>query len=207
MSNTVKYYLAAYNFIAFVFWFFFLVSFIGNGLVLNGNNQLLLNIAQGMAVLEILHVVLKWVKSPIGSTIAQVASRLLVVGLINFHVNSVLEDRSWQFYQSEMSQLTQLGIAIVSFAWSITELIRYSFYFLSLFKIEWRPLLWMRYTFFIVLYPLGVTGEWFIIVHPLVKKGFTFTPYAAFALVLFLVYAYYFPKLYGYMWKQRKAKL
>lgn len=207
MKNAVKYYLAAYNFIAFAFWGMFLVSFIDNALVLDGDNQLLLNIAQVMAVLEILHVILKWVKSPLGSTVAQVASRLLVVALINFHVNNALDDRSWEFYETAMPKLTQIGIAIVSLAWSITELVRYSFYFLSLFKIEWYPLLWMRYSFFIFLYPLGVTGEWFIIVHPLVAHGFTFSLYTAAIFVLFLAYAYYFPVLYGYMWKQRKAKL
>lgn len=196
MNNTVKYYLAAYNLIAFVFWGLYLGSFLLNGLRLTETGLLLLNIAQGMAVLEILHAALKWVKSPIGSTIAQVSSRLLVLVLINLWVR-----------EAALPQLTQAGITIVSLAWGITEMVRYSFYFLSLFKVEWYPLLWMRYTFFIVLYPLGVTGEWFILFHPLVRDSFTFNLYAAFLLVLLLSYAYYFPVLYGYMWKQRKAKL
>lgn len=201
MKNAVKYYLAAYNFIAFAFWGLYLGYFVANDLWLNETGLLLLNIAQGMAVLEILHALFKWVKSPIASTIAQVSSRLLVLFLLDKSAMDV-----WTG-QSAVAILPYIGLLIVSFAWSITELVRYSFYFLSLFKIEWYPLLWMRYSFFIFLYPLGVTGEWFIIVHPLVKDGFTFSLYTAAIFVLFLAYAYYFPVLYGYMWKQRKAKL
>lgn len=203
MKNSVKYYLAAYNFTAFVFWAAYLGVFVGCGCRLTQTGLLLLSIAQGMAVLEILHAALKWVKSPIGSTIAQVSSRLLVLLVINLLPvagNTLCLDEPWP-------NETVVGLLLISFAWSITELVRYSFYFLSLFKIEWRPLLWMRYTFFIVLYPLGVTGEWLILIYPILKNGWSFNLTTAGLILLFLTYAYYFPVLYGYMWKQRKAKL
>jgi very-long-chain (3R)-3-hydroxyacyl-CoA dehydratase len=155
----------------------------------------LLNIAQGLAILEIVHAIVKWVKSPVMSTAAQVFSRILVLVLIDFFYN-----------QGSLPSITHTGITVVSIAWGITELVRYSFYLLSLFDKQPSWLLWMRYTFFIVLYPLGVTGEWLIIVTPLVMH-FTLGLYAAMVGFLAISYIYYFPVLYMYMWKQRKARL
>jgi hypothetical protein len=195
MSQPVKYYLAAYNAIAFLFWGAYFICFIASGFALSPLNLLLLNIAQGMAVLEILHTVFKWVKSPVGSTAAQVASRILVLVAINW------------FLSPAAPMVFRVGVLIVSFAWSITELVRYSFYFLGLFDIQPRPLLWMRYSFFIALYPLGVTGEWLILITPLVAAGLQLNLYNAFLIVLAASYLYYFPVLYKYMWKQRRSKL
>jgi very-long-chain (3R)-3-hydroxyacyl-CoA dehydratase len=195
MKNSIKYYLAAYNLTAFLFWLAYLVAFTRSGLMLDSNGLLLLNIAQGMAVLEILHTILKWVKSPVLSTAAQVFSRVLVVVLINMFLQ-----------HPPLTSVAEIGIKIVSFAWGITELVRYSFYFLGLLDIQPRWLLWMRYTFFIVLYPLGVTGEWFIIASPLVVH-FAWTLYTGMVGALSISYIYYFPVLYMYMWKQRRARL
>jgi very-long-chain (3R)-3-hydroxyacyl-CoA dehydratase len=194
MKNSIRYYLATYNFTAFVFWLAYLIVFDMSGFMLTDTGLLLLNIAQGLALLEIIHTILKWVKSPVLSTTAQVFSRILVLVLINV------------FVRQPLLSITQTGIIIVSAAWGITELVRYSFYFLSLFDLQPRWLLWMRYTFFIVLYPLGVTGEWLIIVSPLTVH-FSFSLYAAMAAVLAISYLYYFPVLYMYMWKQRKARI
>jgi very-long-chain (3R)-3-hydroxyacyl-CoA dehydratase len=197
MKNSIKYYLAAYNLTAFIFWLAYLVDFASSGFILHERGLLLLNIAQGMAVLEILHTILKWVKSPVLSTAAQVFSRVLVVVLIDVFFIS---------YEQWPIHITTIGITIVSIAWGITELVRYSFYFLGLLDIQPKWLLWMRYTFFILLYPLGVTGEWFIIASPLVAH-FAWTLYTAMVGVLLISYIYYFPVLYMYMWKQRKARL
>jgi very-long-chain (3R)-3-hydroxyacyl-CoA dehydratase len=205
MSNAVKYYLGAFNAAAFIFWAAYIICFIATGFYLNPQTMLLLNIAQGLAVLEIVHALLKWVKSPVGSTIVQVSSRLLVLVLINMFNTGSMTDT-----------IVAVGIVVVSFAWSITELVRYSLYFLSLFNKQPGWLLWMRYSFFIVLYPTGVVGEWLIILAPVIIGGvlahgrevpLSFYGYRAFAVVLFISYAYYFPVLYGYMWKQRKAKI
>lgn len=196
MNSGVRYYLAAYNAIAFLFWTAYLFWFIQSGFVLNETGLLLLNIAQGLAVLEIVHTVLKWVKSPVGSTAAQVSSRLLVLVALNLFYTEI-----------DLVTLTYTGLCIVSLAWGITEMVRYSFYFLGLFNLQPYALLWMRYSFFILLYPLGVTGEWFILVHPFIKNGWAFSLYAVALLGVFASYVYYFPVLYGYMWKQRKSKL
>lgn len=188
-------YLKLYNLFAFCFWLAYLASFFASGLVLNSQNILLLNIAQGLAVLEIVHALLGWVKSPVASTTAQVLSRLLVLAIINI------------YYSTATHFIFGYGVITVSLAWSITELVRYSYYFFLLQSREVKWLTWMRYSFFIVLYPLGVTGEWLIICAPIVAKGFALDFYTVAALVVAAAYIYYFPVLYGYMWKQRKKKL
>ncbi|HLP21269.1 MAG TPA: protein tyrosine phosphatase-like domain-containing protein [Chitinophagales bacterium] len=196
MTNTLKIYLAAYNAIAFFFWGGFFISFLSSGLQVGPLTLILLNIAQGMALLEILHALLKWVKSPIGSTIAQVASRILVLVFINVLIDKFAD-----------VTVFRLGVLTVSFAWTITELVRYSFYFFALLGRQFNILLWMRYSFFILLYPIGVTGEWLILATPVVTEGLTLSVLTVFLAVTLVAYVYYFPALYGYMWKQRKAKL
>jgi very-long-chain (3R)-3-hydroxyacyl-CoA dehydratase len=196
MKSAVKYYLGAYNLIAFLFWAAYLICFIASGFQLNNFNLILLNIAQGLAILEILHALLKWVKSPVLSTIAQVASRLLVLVLIDVFIEG-----------PSLHPITNIGVMIVSIAWGLTEIIRYSLYFLSLTDVQPKWLLWARYSFFIILYPCGVTGEWLIIAAPIITHGFTLNAYNVFVIFLAISYIYYFPVLYRYMWKQRKAKL
>ena len=47
-------------------------------------------------------------------------------------------------------------------AWSLTEVIRYSYYFFSLLSIKLPILDWLRYSTFYALYPLGASSEAFI---------------------------------------------
>ena len=196
MNPSVKNYLVAYNFVAFACWATYLVFFLGAGLELTNFNLLLLNIAQGIALLEIVHALLKWVKSPIASTFVQVFSRILVLVFINIF----LPDYADLF-------IFRAGVMIVSVAWGITELLRYSLYFCSLFDKHIAAIIWMRYSFFIVLYPMGVTGEWFILLAPTAANGFTIGGYSIFLALCLFAYIYYFPVLYKYMWKQRKSKI
>lgn len=44
-------------------------------------------------------------------------------------------------------------------AWSVTEVIRYSFFALGLSGVQPPALLWLRYNTFFVLYPLGISSE------------------------------------------------
>ena len=196
MSKWIKYYLLAYNLSAFVFWALYLLYFLDNRLRLGTYNLPLLNIAQGMALLEIFHVLVGWIKSPLSSTIAQVLSRLLILVLINIYFDS-----------GPLPSTARTGMIIVSLALGITELVRYSFYFTGLLGFTPRWLMAMRYTFFIVLYPLGVTGEFLILFTPMVSESGLPVTYIAFTIVVSLVYIYYFPVLYKYMWKQRRLKL
>lgn len=96
-------------------------------------------------------------------TLFQVASRVMVVCGVLIGVEGASESQ---------------GIHFLLFAWTITEIIRYSFYAFGIFGINVYPLVWcryniccakmnaeklknyfIRYTLFIALYPIGVTGE------------------------------------------------
>ena len=44
-------------------------------------------------------------------------------------------------------------------AWSLTEVVRYSYFVTYVAGFEDRTLTWLRYTMFFVLYPVGVTSE------------------------------------------------
>jgi very-long-chain (3R)-3-hydroxyacyl-CoA dehydratase len=195
MAKNIKTYLAVYNLAALIFWAVYLFKFLADSLRLTDTALLLLNIAQGLAILEIIHVLLQWVKSPVGSTVAQVCSRLLVLVVINFFT-AVCSNHI----------LFHAGIVVVSVAWCITEVVRYAFYFFTLINRQPKMLLWMRYSFFIFLYLMGVTGEWLILLAPIVLP-FKINAYTIFLVPVALSYVYYFPVLYKYMWKQRKAKL
>lgn len=100
---------------------------------------------QTLATLEVVHVLLGLVRSPLPTTVIQVSSRLILVwGIVarfpNTHINP--------FYTTML------------LAWSLTEVIRYSYYVLSLAGAQvpfW--LTWLRYTTFYFLYPLGAGSE------------------------------------------------
>jgi very-long-chain (3R)-3-hydroxyacyl-CoA dehydratase len=63
------------------------------------------------------------------------------------------------------------------FAWSLTEVIRYSFYAISLVDQPPSFLLYLRYTTFYILYPLGASSEAFLNYSTLPASGlFKITP-------------------------------
>ncbi|CAI5655310.1 unnamed protein product [Oreochromis niloticus] len=96
------------------------------------------------AVLEILHCAVGIVPSSVVLTGFQVMSRVFLTWAVTHSVREV---------QSEDSVLLFVT------AWTVTEIIRYSFYTFSLLNHLPYLIKWARYTFFIVLYPMGVTGE------------------------------------------------
>ncbi|ETW80499.1 hypothetical protein HETIRDRAFT_476130 [Heterobasidion irregulare TC 32-1] len=102
---------------------------------------------QSAALLEVLHVLLGFVRSPLGTTATQVASRLYLVWGIAPRFESA---RASPFFASMV------------LSWSVTEVIRYTFYAASLVGAEPRLLTWLRYTTFYVLYPTGAGSEAFV---------------------------------------------
>ncbi len=111
-------------------------------------------------------------------------------------------------------------IATVLVAWSITEVIRYSFYALKLYDVCPYFLLYLRYTLFYVLYPMGVASELALIFFRLSyyhehrpysidmpnRLNFSFDSYW-FVWAMILGYLPGFPQLFNYMRVQRKKVL
>ncbi|KAK1603318.1 hypothetical protein QYE76_018650 [Lolium multiflorum] len=104
-----------------------------------------LQFAQTAAVMEILHGLVGLVRSPVSATIPQIGSRLFLTwGIL------------WSFPETQ----SHILVTSLVISWSITEIIRYSFFGMKEalgFAPSW--LLWLRYSTFMILYPIGILSE------------------------------------------------
>lgn len=204
-------YLCMYNLMLSLGWTILMIQFsshmiYGDGVpgLWNATSVSLL-LFQSMAILEVVHCAIGIVRSSVMLTFSQVFSRVFL---------------TWAILYSLPAARTSYGFPLVLFAWSLTEIVRYMYYFLSLIGILPQFLTFLRYTLFIVLYPLGVTGEMlcYFSVLPLVKQhrpmsvlmpnsvNFSFDSYYGLILVIAL-YVPAFPQLYFHMLAQRKKIL
>ncbi|KAF7033940.1 hypothetical protein CFC21_045005 [Triticum aestivum] len=165
-----------------------------------------LQLAQTAAVLEILHGLVGLVRSPVSATLPQIGSRLFVTwGIL------------WSFPETR----THILVSSLVISWSITEIIRYSFFGTKeLFGSAPSSLLWLRYSSFLVMYPTGISSEVGLIYIALQfikasekycirmpnKWNYSFDYFYASILVL-LVYVPGSPHMYTYMLGQRKKAL
>lgn len=101
-------------------------------------------LTQSLAILEVVHAAIGWVRSPVITTATQVASRLFMV---------------WGVTERYSQAWSSPFYASMVLAWAITECIRYPFYANQLLGAGSPGLLWARYTTFYVLYPIGATSE------------------------------------------------
>ncbi|CAD6193423.1 unnamed protein product [Caenorhabditis auriculariae] len=209
--SAIKYYLAFYNAVLVFGWSIILVkslSGISQGLSwaeLYTSVETEVKIFQTAAVLEVVHSLLGFVRSPIGTTVMQVTSRVVLV---------------WPILHSCATARHSIGVPMLLVAWSVTEVIRYSFYALGLFNAVPYVLTWMRYTFFYVLYPVGVSGELLTLfaslneVHEKQLYSISMPNKVNMSLsfwwvlvITALTYIPGFPQLYFYMIAQRKKVL
>ncbi|KAI0329694.1 PTPLA-domain-containing protein [Cubamyces sp. BRFM 1775] len=154
---------------------------------------------QSWAALEVLHVLLGWVRSPLVTTLIQVGSRLYLVWGVTY-----------LFPQTHTNPL----YASMVLSWSLTEVVRYSFYACNLLGSEPSLLLFLRYTLFYVLYPTGASSEALLIYatipYPGLGLSHSFAPDALAAVhtyvrqVLFLVWWPGLYVMYTHMMKQRR---
>ena len=203
-------YLILYNFLQLCGWscfFFRVTNYLINSKSLQeiySNSHLILECCQYGAFLEIIHSIIGIVKSSIFATSIQIIGRIIIVVIL-------------QFFQSAVSQ----GYFLIYFAWSIVEIVRYTYYIMNLLQKDFFKfnipyiLIWCRYSFFVVLYPIGVSGEMITVWNA--KKDFnkyilyqtdkySFTA----ADLIYPIWIFYIPALiylYGYLFKQRRKVL
>lgn len=106
---------------------------------------------QTIQLLEVLHCLLGLVKSSAFQTFMQILSRIIIV---------------WVALVPYPETRETIGLNMILWAWPLAETTRYLYYALNLLKLNLYAVTWARYTFFIVLYPLGVSGE-LLILHKL----------------------------------------
>ena len=203
-------YLILYNFLQLCGWSFFF--FKGINLIINSKSfqeiyldtHLILEYCQYGAFMEIIHSIIGLVRSSIFATSIQIIGRIIIVVIL-------------QFFKSAISK----GYLLIFFAWSIVEIVRYTYYIINLLQKEFVKfnipylLIWCRYSFFIVLYPIGVSGEMITVWNAkkdfgkfILYKGnnFNFTV----ANLIYPIWLFYIPALvylYGYLFKQRRKVL
>lgn len=206
-----RFYLAVYNWVVFFGWFqvlYYAVQTLrtsGYAAVYDAVEKPL-QFAQTAAVLEIFNGLVGIVRSPVSATLPQIGSRLYVTWAV-----------LWSFPETRTSPL----VASLVLSWSITELIRYSFFGMrEAFGISPSWLLWLRYSTFYVLYPTGITSEVGLIYLSLPyvkvsekycirmpnKLNFAFDNYFA-SLATLATYVPGSPYMYTYMMSQRTKAL
>ena len=191
-----KTWLISFNIITLVAWSVFFAYALAHGLTFDKTGLLLLSVAQGLAIFEIMNAALGLAGANWLLTTMQVFSRFLIAFLLNWIPFETLTELN---YSS--------GFAVIAVAWSVTEIVRALFYLTELTNRPIKAITFSRYTFFIFLYPLGVTGEFMVMFSFWEWRLFEFNFINLALAAIALSYFVFFPKLYGHMWKQRKKKL
>jgi len=197
-GGTKRFYLFLYNFLSLCGWFYILYRLVlhlssANSAwtyhsLLPGHDQHkalldrtkssyadvgdLVRYVQTGALLEILHVLLGLVRSGLGTTVSQVASRLVLV---------------WGILIQFPQVRSHPAFTTMVFAWSVAEIVRYSTYALALFDLKLYPLEWLRYTLFYVLYPLGAGSEAWLMYRSLPYARYKFGKEGSLALTCFVL--------------------
>lgn len=150
-KKVIRTYLILYNTLSAMAWAFLLFNLarsfffenVHNHQVLFQKTGLYLAYLQTVALLEVLHAALGWVRSGVISNVIQIASRLFVIWVAGVYGGS---GKHWAY-------------AMMSVAWALSDFTRYAYYLTQLTEASAPALKWARYNFFLVLYPVGTLGE------------------------------------------------
>ncbi|OJZ86714.1 hypothetical protein ASPFODRAFT_46208 [Aspergillus luchuensis CBS 106.47] len=147
---------------------------------------------QTIAILEILHAALGLTRSPIFTTFTQIFARSVQVWAIN--------------YAYPETTSPSLAYKYMLLAWSFADAIRYSYFAVLSAGAPVPGLLrWLRYSLFLILYPIGIGSEWWLMFQAL-RVTNSIPVQALFVFFLFL-YGPGSPMMYSYMVKQRGKTL
>ena len=155
VPKSVSTFLLIYNIVSFLSWgvvayllfqvpydtlFFSNVSFLWDTIAIP------LYVAQTLSLIEVGSSLLGYVNSNSTTTMLQISSRLYIIFFV------------WRLIPT--SRHTRAFVLTIV-AWMITELIRYSFYACQIFlkSDNFFLLKWLRYSIFLLVYPLGIIGE------------------------------------------------
>lgn len=175
----------------------------GTTLSLWDDIQFPLKLVQTAAVMEILHSMIGFVKSPWFTTFMQVFSRVWTL---------------WAVMEVAPPTHQSIFLVMACLSWALVEVPRYLFYALNLFNAVPYPIFWLRYSLFAVLYPTGITGE-LGCMYVAGKYLQTSKQYVLFTIggievslltliiIVALTYIPGSPKMYGHMVKTRKKQL
>ncbi|XP_067107698.1 very-long-chain (3R)-3-hydroxyacyl-CoA dehydratase 1 [Osmerus mordax] len=160
---------------------------------------------QTFALLEVGHCAIGIVRTSVIVTGVQVCSRIFMVWFITNSIRQIQNEES---------------VVLFLVVWTLTEIIRYSFYTFNLLNHLPYFIKWARYNLFLILYPLGVAGELLTIYAalPYVRRSAMYSmrlpnkynvsfDYYIFLIIVMLSYIPLFPQLYFHMLRQRRKML
>lgn len=149
---------------------------------------------QTLMIMDVLHGLFGIVRSDPVTAAAQVASRYVAVWGV-------------QYPFPELCQSPVYSTMLL--AWSVTEVIRYSFLALKLVGFEPAAFVWLRYSSYLILYPLGITSEMIQMWRALdpAKQTYGMPFWASLGFCLFILWPIGAYVLIGHMNKQRRKVL
>ncbi len=191
-----KTWLIVFNFITLVAWWLFVVVFFLDGFQLTARASVVLALAQGLAIIEITHAIMGIAGSNWMMTLLQVSSRFFITFLVMLMASNC-----------PCIGLESFGYPLIAVAWSLTEIVRALNYLGDLLNKSWKTIIWLRYSLFLVCYPIGVAGEFLILYGFWQWRGASVDLIAFSLMAIGVSYVVFFPKLFGHMLHQRKKKL
>jgi len=229
----IRYYLFIYNAACFVGWatctlrMAMLVPLLGPTghlpAIFNHIFMPLLTATQTLALLEILHSLLGFVRAPIFTTFLQVMSRIVVVWgvMFLFHEGSMFVQPGDGIIGGDYEGLLEGNGTLTAVgpgakpgdyaflgclaAWGITECIRYGYFALQcLGKSVPQWWTWLKYNTFFVLYPVGISSECTLVYLALQPAAKLYPLYYWFLVALLCVYVPGSYILYSHMMSQRR---
>ena len=154
LKSPIRLYLILYNVLSFLLWASILLLSLHHLLTasrpiatLQSAVYPLLLFTVSLSLLEPVHALLSITRSPFLSSFLQCFQRNIVL---------------WGALYPVPAARQSSGFALMLLGWSLIEVVRYPFYACNLFLLGNglpRWLVWLRYSLFIPLYPLGVAGE------------------------------------------------
>ena len=185
--SPLRLYLVFFNLVSFAGWLVILLLSLHHLLTspsplssLHASIFPLLLAVESLALLEVVHSLSGVVRSPFLTTFLQVFQRCLVLWGITYPVPAAR---------------AQPGFALVALAWSSIEVVRYPFYAWTLASPSTLPrwLIWLRYSLFLPLYPVGMLAELATIVQavPVLLQHDVWTLHMPNALNFSFDWAYY----------------
>lgn len=158
----------------------------------NPPHHFLLALQLSNAILETVHTVLRIVPLPLTTVVLQFAARLFITHGISLN----LPFAPGNFHPAYIGLTT---------SWAITEVVRYGYYTSKLVHghvPHWFT--WLRYSLFVVLYPVGLVCEATVVYVSLVAASGSYKNFLMFGLAMYIPG---FLTLYSYMWRQRSKVL
>ncbi|KAJ5388955.1 uncharacterized protein N7496_000023 [Penicillium cataractarum] len=149
---------------------------------------------QTLAVAEIIHAACApgITRSPVFTTFTQVFARSTQVWAVNYAFPEATSP-SWAY-------------AAMLLAWSTADVIRYSYFATMLAGLNNTGILrWLRYSLFVILYPVGIGSEWWLMYNATKVTG-----NLAVLAVFYFFLGLYVPgsvMMYKYMLRQRRKVL